>query len=148
MIKDLKNEMNDFIQSLEDRIKDKNDLQHLKDKANHLLEAFANELERVIKYKADEIKRIEERQQQSDEKLEEMELIIKNIAKDIYEEYEDFEIICPYCNFEFDSEVDETISEVICPECGNSIELDWETDVDESECDRSCSSCNHDEDEK
>ena len=71
-----------------------------------------------------------------------MDAIIKNITKDIYDEYEDFEIICPYCNYEFDSDVDETVSEVICPECENVIELDWGNE-EESSCGGSCSNCNN-----
>ena len=125
MIKDLKNETTSFIEALEDSIKDEKQLQYIKQKTAHLFESFADELEKVFKYKEEEIRRIEERQDKVDEKLEIMDAVIKNMAKDIYEEYEDFEIICPYCNYEFDSEVDETISEIICPECENIIELDW-----------------------
>ena len=125
MIKDLKNEMMNFIKSLETTIKDENELQCVKEKTAHLFEVFADELEKVFNYKEDEIKQIEQRQQQADDRLEEMDVIIKTITKDLYDEYEDFEIVCPYCNYEFDSEVDETISEIICPECENIIELDW-----------------------
>ena len=125
MIKDLKNEMMSFIKTLETTIKDEKELQCVKEKTAHLFEVFADELEKVFRYKEDEIKQIEIRQKQADDRLEEMDVIIKTIAKDLYEEYEDFEIVCPYCNFEFDSEVDETISDIICPECENIIELDW-----------------------
>jgi len=125
MIKDLKNEMISFIKTLETTIKDEKELQSVKEKTAHLFEVFADELEKVFKYKEDEIKQIEQRQQQADNRLEEMDVMIKTITKDLYDEYEDFEIVCPYCNFEFDSEVDETISEIICPACENIIELDW-----------------------
>jgi len=128
MINDLKKEMMSFVKALEDNIKDDKELQCMKEKTAHLFEKFADELEKVFKYKEDEIKLIEQRQQQADDKLEEMDLMIKTISKDLYEEYEDFEIVCPYCNFDFDLEVDETISEIICPECQNVIELDWEND--------------------
>lgn len=125
MIKDLKNEMMSFIETLESNIKDKEQLQCVKEKTAHLFEVFADELENVFRYKEDEIKKIEERQKQADDRLEEMDAMIKTITKDIYDEYEDFQIICPYCNLEFDSDVDENISEIICPECQNIIELDW-----------------------
>lgn len=131
MIKDLKNEMMSFIKTLETTIKDEKELQCLKEKTAHLFEVFADELEKVFKYKEDEIKQIEQRQQQADDRLEEMDAMIKTITKDLYDEYEDFEIVCPYCNFEFYSEVDETISEIICPECENIIELDWGIDVED-----------------
>jgi len=125
MIKDLKNEMMNFVKSLETTIKDEKELQYVKEKTAHLFEVFADELEKAFKYKEEQIKLIEQRQQQADDRLEEMDVMIKTITKDLYDEYEDFEIVCPYCNFEFDSEVDETISEIICPECENIIELDW-----------------------
>lgn len=131
MIKDLKNEMMSFIKTLETTIKDEKELQCVKEKTAHLFEVFADELEKVFKYKEDEIKQIEQRQQQADDRLEEMDAMIKTITKDLYDEYEDFEIVCPYCNYEFDSEVDETISEIICPECENIIELDWGADVED-----------------
>ena len=143
MIKDLKNEMNSFVEALENSIKDEKELKNIKEKTVHLFETFADELESVFKYKEDEIKRLEERQKQADDKLDEMDSIIKNITRDIYDEYEDFEIICTYCNYEFDSDVDETISEVICPECQNVIELDWGVDDEESSCGGSCSNCNN-----
>ena len=96
MIKDLKNEMMSFIETLESNIKDKEQLQCVKEKTAHLFEVFADELENVFRYKEDEIKKIEERQKQADDRLEEMDAMIKTITKDIYDEYEDFQIICPY----------------------------------------------------
>ena len=128
MIKDLKNEMMSFIKTLETTIKDEKELQCVKEKTAHLFEVFADELEKVFRYKEDEIKQIEQRQKKADDRLEEMDAMIKTITNDLYDEYEDFEIVCPYCNYEFDSEVDETISEIICPECENIIELDWGTE--------------------
>ena len=43
----------------------------------------------------------------------------------------DFEIVCPYCNYEFVIDVDENKTEIECPECNNLIELDWSGDVDD-----------------
>ena len=34
-------------------------------------------------------------------------------------------ISCPYCNFEFSVEYDDTNHEITCPNCNNLIELDW-----------------------
>ena len=70
-----------------------------------------------------------------------MDGVIRNITRDIYEDEEDFSIICPYCNFEFDADVDETNTEIICPQCQNEIELDWGFDQD-SNCNGGCSDCN------
>ena len=53
MIKDLKNEMMSFIKTLETTIKDENELQCVKEKTAHLFEVFADELEKVFKYKVE-----------------------------------------------------------------------------------------------
>ena len=59
-------------------------------------------------------------------KMENLNENIETIFKDIYEDEEwDFNITCPYCNFEFSANIDENEEEIICPECNNTIELDW-----------------------
>ena len=73
-----------------------------------------------------------------------MQQVIDNIEKDIYsEDGFDFEIVCPYCNYEFIIDMDENKTEVTCPECSNTIELDWSGDIDEEEnnCSGHCSGC-------
>ena len=125
MIKDLKNEMNSFMEDLEKTIKDEQTLQSIKLRTNQLFNVFIDELENALNYKQNEIKEIEQRQQEANDRMDEMTLILKNISKDIYEDEEDFEIICPYCNYVFDADVDESKTEIICPECENIIELDW-----------------------
>ncbi|MCI8519751.1 MAG: hypothetical protein HFJ51_06980 [Clostridia bacterium] len=62
----------------------------------------------------------------------------------------DFEIVCPYCNAEFISDIsDDPSEELRCPECGNLIEVDWHECEDG--CDHNCGgdcSCDHCEDEE
>ena len=86
-------------------------------------------------------KELEIKQKEIDGKMDDMEAVLKNITRDIYEDEEDFEIICPYCNNEFDADVDENVTEVICPECENTIELDWGIEEDNN-CNGNCSGCN------
>ena len=70
------------------------------------------------------LKDLENKQNEIDEKFERIEEVVSNIEKDIYsEEGFDFEIVCPYCNYEFVIDVDEEKTEVECPECKNTIEL-------------------------
>jgi len=66
--------------------------------------------------------------------------------QDIYDDGNDmdFAIICPYCNYEFDAEIDEQFNEIKCPECGNTIELDWNGNPDDDSdngCHGGCSGC-------
>ena len=56
----------------------------------------------------------------------------------------DFEIVCPYCNYEFFIDIDENKTEITCPECQNVIELDWTGDTEENDshnCSGSCGGC-------
>ena len=62
--------------------------------------------------------------------MDEMSTILRNISNDIYEDEDDFEIVCPYCNFEFIADIDESKTEIICPECENVIELDWGDNIE------------------
>ena len=141
MIRDLKNEMTNFISDLEKNIKNKDELTYLKERTARLFNVVVNELENAIDYKESEIARLEKRQNDSDNRLDEMEDVLKNITSDIYEDDEDFEIICPYCNNEFDDDIDESKNEIICPECQNVIELDWGLEQNDSNCGGNCSGC-------
>ena len=49
----------------------------------------------------------------------------------------DFFITCPYCNFEFQTDYDDEVTEVCCPECGQIFDVDWEDDEDEDSLDDS-----------
>ena len=81
-----------------------------------------------------EIKEIKENQKAMTEKMEKMQQVIDHIESDIYsDEGFDFEIVCPYCEYEFVIDADENKKEIQCPECKNTIELDWSGDLDEDE---------------
>ena len=80
----------------------------------------------------------------NDSKMEKMQQVIDNIESDIYsDEGFDFEIVCPYCEYEFVIDADEDKKEVKCPECKNTIELDWSGDLDEHDdgCSGHCCGC-------
>lgn len=88
------------------------------------------------------IKQLEEKIKILEEKFAKLEDIVENIKNDIYEEYEEdfeFEIVCPYCNKVFNSNIQTGVnSEIKCPECNNIIELDWN---DDDCCNGHCSTC-------
>ena len=143
MITDLKKEMTSFLHDIEKNIQNKEDLLYLKERVAKLFDIFMNELEAAYDYKKEELDKMEQRQNMMDERLEQMHQKIEAITKDIYDEDDDFEIICPYCNHEFDADIDEDTVEVECPECNNLIELDWGIDEDKgSSCGGNCSGCN------
>lgn len=141
MIKDLKNEMNNFMQDIETKITNQEERDFILDRTAQLFNVIVDEMENVLDYKTNEIQALESKQKEIDGKMDDMEAALKNITRDIYEDEEDFEIICPYCNNEFDADVDENVTEVVCPECENTIELDWGIEEDNN-CNGNCSGCN------
>ena len=133
MIKDLSNKMTEYINYLQDTITDEEELNNVINKTKEFIDAVIIEMEKLITYKEKEIKNLFKRQDETDEKMKHLENVMTTMYKDIYEDEDDFEIICPYCNNQVDIDIDETIKEIICPECKNIIELDWETDDDNND---------------
>ncbi len=147
----LKDNYTSFLNDIEKNIKDKDDLNYIKMRFTKFLDVILDQMDHIMDYKKEEIDTIEKKQKEMDEKMEKIETILSNIEKDIYsEDGFDFEIVCPYCNYEFVIDIDEEKTEVECPECHNIIELDWSGEIDEGHhnCSGSCSSCHGCEDEE
>ena len=101
---------------------------------------FEQQIENLLK----EIKELKENQKVMNEKMTKMQQVIDNIESDIYsDEGFDFEIVCPYCEYEFVIDANEDKDEVECPECKNIIELDWTGDLEEEDegCSGHCHGC-------
>ena len=104
-----------------------------------------DELDKIAELNMDKMNRLIVKHKELNTRMQQMESTIKRIEDDVYlnEEDEDidFEIICPYCNTEFEVDMnDEIKSEVKCPECNNIIELDW--NQEEDGCNGHCCDCN------
>jgi len=126
MLKDLRKEMNEFIEDLKTNIKDSKELDYLLNRTEKLYDTVFSTMEKIMDYKEDEMKELENRQEEQNKKMDDLVLRMKELYNDIYDEdYYDFEIVCPYCNHAFDANIDENIAEITCPECENIIELDW-----------------------
>ena len=150
----LKNEYKSFLDDIEKNIKDKEDLNYIKQRFVRFMDAVLEEMDYISSYKTEQIEALEKSQKEVQEKLAKMQTVLDNIEKDIYsEDGFDFEIICPYCNYEFFIDVDENRTEVECPECKNTIELDCDGGIDDdhSGCSGNCGGCHgcgeNDEDE-
>ena len=140
----LKNEYKSFLDDIEKNIKNKEDLDYIKERFVSFMDIVLNEMDRIMEYKEEKMEQLENTQKQLGERMSKMQQIIENIEKDIYaEEGFDFEIVCPYCNYEFVIDLDENKTEIECPECNNMIELDWTGDLEEEQehCQGSCHSC-------
>lgn len=147
----LKNEYKSFLDDIEKNIKNKEDLEYIKGRFATFLDVVLDQMDYIMDYKKEEIEKLEETQNKLNSQMNQMQQVIDNIEKDIYaEEGFDFEIVCPYCNYEFIIDVDENKTEIECPECQNIIELDWSGDIDGEEnkgCSGNCHGC-HDCDEE
>lgn len=145
----LKTEYKSFLDDLEKNIKNKEDLEYIKKRFASFVDVMLTQMDYIMDYKEEEMKKLQQSQNEIQTKVDKMQQILDNIEKDIYsDDGFDFEIICPYCNYQFIIDVDEDKKEVECPECHNIIELDWTGNVDDDgdncgDCD-SCPGCGGD----
>ena len=145
----LKNEYKSFLDDIEKNIKNKEDLEYVKERFADFMDIVLNDMENILDYKDEEMKKLEVKQNEIETEMNKLKTIVDHIEKDIYDEDGfDFEIVCPYCNYEFVIDVDDNKTEVQCPECKNIIELDWNGGEDEGGCSGSCSNCSGCDDEE
>lgn len=140
----LKNEYKSFLDDIEKNIKNKEDLEYVKERFASFLDVVLDQMDYIMEYKKEEIEKLEQTQNKLSTQISQMQQVIDNIEKDIYsDDGFDFEIVCPYCNYEFIIDVDENKTEIECPECQNIIELDWSGDIDGEDkgCSGSCHGC-------
>lgn len=140
----LKNEYKSFLDDIEKNIKDKDDLEYIKQRFSAFMDVVLNQMDSIMNYKDEKINELEKMQNELDARMAKMQQVIDHIEKDIYDEDGfDFEIVCPYRNYEFVIDLDENKSEIECPECKNMIELDWTGNIDDEQsgCGGSCHGC-------
>ena len=145
---DIKGKYKKVIEDLEKNIKDPNDLLYAKEKIMEITLIFMDIIDRLTALTDARIKEIEEKQEEINNRISNVQSIVNEIEGDIYEEDDgyEFEIVCPYCNYEFTTDMaDEERDEIKCPNCNNIIELDWNQDDDCSVCTENCSHCYKDE---
>ena len=139
-----KNEYKSFLDDIEKNIKNLDDLNYIKERFAKFMDVVIEKMDQVLDFKNQELDHLLEMQKGLENRMDKMQRIIDNIEKDIYsDEGFDFEIICPYCNYEFIADVDENKTEIECPECKNMIELDWSGDPEDDmdSCSGNCSGC-------
>ena len=139
-----KNEYKSFLDDIEKNIKNPDDLNYIKERFAKFMDVVIEKMDQVLDFKNQELDHLLEMQKGLENRMDKVQRIIDNIEKDIYsDEGFDFEIICPYCNYEFIADVDENKTEIECPECKNMIELDWSGDPEDDmdSCSGNCSGC-------
>lgn len=137
---DLRNNYQAILKELENHFQDENEKNYVIEKVQELSMMFMDVIDRLTYITDMRIKEVEEKQKDIENKISTVQKAVDGIENDIYEGEEsyEFEIICPYCNYEFISDINsDTNTEVECPECHNIIELDWNAEDD------GCSECSH-----
>lgn len=132
-----------ILQEIEENIQDENELKFVKEKFADLSMLFIDIIDRLTELTDSKMKAIEQKQQEISSRMNQVQTIVDGIESDIYEDEEnyEFEIVCPYCNHEFTTDIEDTKDEIQCPECHNTIELDWNSETEESGCGSNCSQC-------
>jgi len=133
-----------IVSEIETKLTNPDEVEFVKEKISELSMLFMDIIDGITDKADEKIKQIEEKQRQIEAKMEQVQNAVDEIESDIYTVDEedgsfDFEIVCPYCDNEFVTEIDGR-NEIICPECNNVIELDWNDDEEEG-CSGHCSSC-------
>ena len=141
----LNDEYEQIISNIESNITDEKQLQLVKNEIAKLTILFINTVDKVVEYSEEKLNNMEEQHQYLEERLNVLQNKINKLEKDIYEDENEFEfeVVCPYCNHQFVTDIDlESNSEIKCPECKNIIELDWNEDEAQDEnCKGNCHSC-------
>lgn len=141
---DINGKYKQIMEDIENNIKDSETLDFVKDKFSELSMLFIDMLDRVTRLTGNKIQELETKQQEILGKINSVQSIVDSIESDIYEDDDnyEFEIVCPYCNYEFTADIeDESKEEIQCPECHNTIELDWNPEEELGGCPGSCSHC-------
>lgn len=138
---ELQTKFQTIIKKIEKRIKDEQELNFIKEQIADISILFLDQLDKLIDVNENKINQVVEREKKLENKVKEIEGVVRNMEKEFYvDDNYDFEIVCPYCNYEFVADFSQSIKEEIeCPECHNIIELDWNNEEDE--CLGNCSCC-------
>lgn len=136
----LQENFNEIIKKIEEKITDKEELEFIKQQIADISMLYIDELNKIMDISERRVNQVYENQKILEKKLAEVEKGVATIEKELFvEEDYDFEIVCPYCNYEFVTDIDSNKREVECPECHNIIELDW--NEEEQGCSGQCGSC-------
>ena len=129
---------------IEEHLTNKEDIKFVKEKIEEIYLLFLDKIDKLVDNYETRLEHIVQNQKKLTDKMEKLENSVTKMEKDIYEEnMYDFEVVCPYCNNEFTTDIDDLEEEVQCPECKNIIELDWNGDLENYNggCEHGC--CGH-----
>lgn len=106
----------------------------IKEKFSDITMMYLDIIDKLTTIAEMRLNELEKKQQEIEHKMSNVTDTVEEIENDIYDEGAfDFEIVCPYCNHEFVTDIDlEDKTEIECSECHNIIELDWGSEEEET----------------
>jgi len=139
----LQDKFNAIVKKIENRIEDKELLDFVKQQVADISILFIDQLDKVVDLSQSRLDELIEHEKEITKKVVQLEQSVRNMEREFFvDESCDFEIVCPYCNYEFVSDFSQSLKEEVeCPECHNIIELDWNNQDDAHECLGHCCSC-------
>lgn len=130
---ELEKQYQKMIETLENTIKDKKELDEAKKQLDDIVAIVVDDCANVLDKYDEKIEAIETKNRNYENRIEALEEKIKYFEKMIEIEDYDFFITCPYCGFEFQTDYDEDIDEICCPECSQVFDIEWnDEDSDDS----------------
>ena len=122
---------------MENTIKDEKKLKKAKEQLDDIVSIVVDDCSHILDKYDEKIMDIESKNRDYEMRIQALEERLRQFEQMVELEDYDFFITCPYCNFEFQTDYDDEVTEVCCPECGQIFDVDWEDDEDEDSLDDS-----------
>jgi DNA repair exonuclease SbcCD ATPase subunit len=136
-VSDLEEQYQKMIETLENTIKDEKKLKKAKEQLDDIVSIVVDDCSHILDKYDEKIMDIESKNRDYEMRIQALEERLRQFEQMVELEDYDFFITCPYCNFEFQTDYDDEVTEVCCPECGQIFDVDWEDDEDEDSLDDS-----------
>lgn len=137
LVSDLEEQYQKMIETLENTIKDEKKLKKAKEQLDDIVSIVVDDCSHILDKYDEKIMDIESKNRDYEMRIQALEERLRQFEQMVELEDYDFFITCPYCNFEFQTDYDDEVTEVCCPECGQIFDVDWEDDEDEDSLDDS-----------
>lgn len=130
---ELEEQYQKMIETLENTIKDEKELTKAKEQLDDIVSIVVDDCTHILDKYDEKMQNIERKNIENEMRIKALEERLKQFEEMVELEDYDFFITCPYCNFEFQTDYDDEVTEVCCPECGQIFDIDWEDDEDNPE---------------
>ena len=125
---DLEKQYQKMIETLENSIKDKDELMKAKEQLDDIVSIVVDDCNEIMDRYDERIKKIQDKNSEYETRITILEEKLRYFEKMVESEDYDFFITCTYCGFEFQTDYDDEVDEIECPECGQIFDIEWDDD--------------------